>query len=263
MIKISIDTTVTPPLDGIAARVLNTCAMTLPASIRAMSREYERMSPNQPVSAVVERAEHGRDLCRSPFGLTAGADRSASRPPMHSTTGNAGTCCRCLSTCSASPGKQNPTMCPRSKIASPTLPWRHLHDHVHDHAGHELDKSRGTIAPTRIVVVSVSGVEQRACQDAELDVVTEHLHDRSAAAFREEAARHDARAVNVDTPQASSSSQKYCACRVCGFILPSATSAAIIISKAVAHVRQHDAVEQNEKRRHERVRVHRCRRPAD
>lgn len=43
------DTTVTPPLDGIAARVLNTCAMTLPASIRAMSREYERMSPNQPV----------------------------------------------------------------------------------------------------------------------------------------------------------------------------------------------------------------------
>ena len=49
MMNTIIDTTVTPPLDGIAARVLNTCAMTLPANIRAMSREYERMSPNQPV----------------------------------------------------------------------------------------------------------------------------------------------------------------------------------------------------------------------
>ena len=65
MIKISIDTTVTPPLDGIAARVLNTCAMTLPASIRDHEsgiRENVAEPAGQPV---VERAEHSRDLAEA------------------------------------------------------------------------------------------------------------------------------------------------------------------------------------------------------
>lgn len=45
--------TFTPePFAGMAAMVLNTCATTPPASMSAMIREYERISPNQPVSVL-------------------------------------------------------------------------------------------------------------------------------------------------------------------------------------------------------------------